>query len=61
MKNTSQAPFIMARAIDMLTIDELYAAGADIVLHPPTIVADEALNELQKMELEGRPGSSWPT
>ena len=43
----------MARAIDLVTIDELYAAGADIILHPPSIVADEALTELQKIELRG--------
>jgi nanoRNase/pAp phosphatase (c-di-AMP/oligoRNAs hydrolase) len=53
VKRHSPASFVMARAIDMLTIDELYRAGADIVLHPPTIVANEALNELQKMELRG--------
>ncbi len=53
VKSQSPATFVMARAVDLLTIDELYRAGADIVLHPPTIVADEALNELQKMELRG--------
>ena len=47
----------MARAIDMLTMDELYAAGADIVLHPPTIVADKALKELQRAEYEAPHGS----
>jgi len=56
VKSHTPAPFVMARAVDLLTIDELYRAGADIVLHPPTIVADEALNELQKMELHG---ASW--
>ncbi len=53
MKIASPAAFVMARAVDLLTIDELYRAGADIVLHPPTIVASEALGELQKMELRG--------
>jgi len=53
VKNATTRSFIMARAVDMLNIDELYKAGADVVLHPPTIVADEALNELQKMELRG--------
>jgi nanoRNase/pAp phosphatase (c-di-AMP/oligoRNAs hydrolase) len=53
VKSTSTRSFVMARAIDMLTIDELYRAGADVVLHPPSIVADEAIRELQKMELRG--------
>ncbi len=53
VKIASPESFIMARAVDLLTIDELYKAGADIVLHPPTIVANEALDELQKMELRG--------
>ncbi|WP_081476786.1 DHH family phosphoesterase [Methanocella conradii] len=53
VKSLSPPPLIMARALDVLTIDELYRAGADVVLHPPTIVAEEALGELQKMELRG--------
>jgi nanoRNase/pAp phosphatase (c-di-AMP/oligoRNAs hydrolase) len=53
IKMAHPASFVMARAVDLLTIDDLYRAGADIVLHPPTIVADEALNELQKVELKG--------
>ena len=53
IKKTSPASFIMARAIDLLTVDELYAAGADVVLHAPTIVASTALNELQRAEMRG--------
>jgi nanoRNase/pAp phosphatase (c-di-AMP/oligoRNAs hydrolase) len=53
IKSVSPRSFAMARAIDLVTIDELYAAGADIILHPPSIVADEALTELQKIELRG--------
>jgi nanoRNase/pAp phosphatase (c-di-AMP/oligoRNAs hydrolase) len=53
VKRYSPESFVMARAVDLLTIDELYKAGADIALHPPTIVANEALDELQKMELKG--------
>ncbi len=53
IKAASPSSFVMSRAVDLLTIDELYKAGADIVLHPPTIVANEALDELQKMELRG--------
>jgi nanoRNase/pAp phosphatase (c-di-AMP/oligoRNAs hydrolase) len=53
VKEASPRSFAMARAIDLVTVDELYAAGADIILHPPTIVADEALTELQKIELRG--------
>jgi Trk K+ transport system NAD-binding subunit len=40
VKSVSPKTFTMVRAIDLLTVDELYAAGADIILHPPTIVAD---------------------
>ncbi|HUL62587.1 MAG TPA: DHH family phosphoesterase [Methanocella sp.] len=53
IKGVSPKSFAMVRAIDLLTVDELYAAGADIILHPPTIVADMALTELQKIELRG--------
>jgi nanoRNase/pAp phosphatase (c-di-AMP/oligoRNAs hydrolase) len=53
VKSASPKTFAMVRATDLLTIDELYAAGADFILHPPTIVADEALTELQKIELRG--------
>jgi nanoRNase/pAp phosphatase (c-di-AMP/oligoRNAs hydrolase) len=53
VKEISPKSFAMVRAIDLVTVDELYAAGADIILHPPSIVADEALTELQKIELRG--------
>jgi nanoRNase/pAp phosphatase (c-di-AMP/oligoRNAs hydrolase) len=53
VKGVSPKTFAMVRAIDLLTVDELYAAGADIILHPPTIVADTALTELQKIEIRG--------
>ena len=53
IKKASPDSFIMARAIDLLTVDELYAAGADVVLHPPTIVAGTALSELQRAEMRG--------
>ena len=53
VKSISPKSFAMVRAIDLVTVDELYAAGADIILHPPSIVADEALTELQKIELRG--------
>ncbi len=53
VKGVSPKTFAMVRAIDLLTVDELYAAGADIILHPPSIVADSALTELQKIEIRG--------
>jgi len=53
IKHASPKSFAMVRAIDTITVDELYSSGADIILHPPTIVADEALTELQKIELRG--------
>ena len=57
IKKTSSGSFIMTRAIDLLTVDELYAAGADVVLHPPTIVAGTAVSELQRAEMRGPHGS----
>jgi nanoRNase/pAp phosphatase (c-di-AMP/oligoRNAs hydrolase) len=53
IKRALSKSFVMVRAIDLLTVDELYTAGADVVLHPPTIVAGTALNELQRAELRG--------
>ncbi|MCD1294606.1 potassium transporter TrkA [Methanocella sp. CWC-04] len=53
IKNVSPKSFVMVRAIDLITIDDLYSEGADIVLHPPSIVADVALTELQKIEIRG--------
>jgi nanoRNase/pAp phosphatase (c-di-AMP/oligoRNAs hydrolase) len=53
VESISPKTFTVVRATDLLTVDELYAAGADIILHPPTIVADEALTELKKIELRG--------
>lgn len=53
VKSISPQSFAMVRAIDLITTDELYAAGADIILHPPSIVADKALSELQKIEIRG--------
>lgn len=53
VKTASPKSFAMVRAIDLVTVEELYAAGADIILHPPSIVADTALTELQKIELRG--------
>ena len=53
IKDISPRTIVMLRAIDLVTVDELYNAGADIILHPPSIVADMALNELQKLELRG--------
>ncbi|CAJ36573.1 putative phosphoesterase [Methanocella arvoryzae MRE50] len=53
VKEKSPRSFAMVRAIDLVTAEELYSNGADILLHPPSIVADKALTELQKIELRG--------
>lgn len=53
VKKASPESLVMARAVNLLTVDELYTAGADVVLHPPSIVAATALNELQRAELRG--------
>ncbi|QLD87680.1 NAD-binding protein [Natronomonas salina] len=44
--------FIIARASDPVTADELKEAGADVVINPSAVIADSALRALEQGELE---------
>jgi len=44
--------FIVARASDPVSADELTEAGADVVINPSAVIADSALRALESGELE---------
>ena len=44
--------FVIARASDPITGDELEALGADVVINPSSVIADSALRALESGELE---------
>jgi nanoRNase/pAp phosphatase (c-di-AMP/oligoRNAs hydrolase) len=44
--------FIVARASDPVSADELTEAGADVVINPSSVIADSALRALETGELE---------
>ncbi|MDZ7730713.1 MAG: DHH family phosphoesterase [Natrialbaceae archaeon] len=44
--------FVIARASDPITVDELEDLGADVVINPSTVIADSALRALESGELE---------
>jgi nanoRNase/pAp phosphatase (c-di-AMP/oligoRNAs hydrolase) len=44
--------FIIVRASDPVTADELSNAGADVVINPSAVIADSALRALEQGELE---------
>ena len=46
--------FIVARASDPVTADELREVGADVVINPSAVIADSALRALEQGELEHR-------
>ena len=48
--------FVVARASDPVTADELREAGADAVINPAKVIADAALRALETGELEHRAG-----
>jgi nanoRNase/pAp phosphatase (c-di-AMP/oligoRNAs hydrolase) len=48
--------FIIARASDPVTADELREAGADAVVNPSSVIADAALRALETGELEHKAG-----
>jgi nanoRNase/pAp phosphatase (c-di-AMP/oligoRNAs hydrolase) len=48
--------FIIARASDPVTADELREAGADAVINPSAVIADAALRTLETGELEHKAG-----
>jgi len=46
--------FLVARASDPVSADELRELGADVVINPSTVIADSALRALEAGELEHR-------
>jgi len=46
--------FVVARASDPVSGDQLTAAGADVVINPSSVIADSALRALESGELEYR-------
>src|SRR5699024_3174994 len=48
--------FVIARAADPVTADELREAGADAVINPSSVIADAALRALETGELEHKAG-----
>jgi nanoRNase/pAp phosphatase (c-di-AMP/oligoRNAs hydrolase) len=48
--------FVVARASDPVTADELREAGADAVINPSQVIADAALRALETGELEHKAG-----
>ncbi len=55
VKNLSEREgdrFIIVRASDPVTADELRDAGADVVINPSNVIADSALRALEQGELE---------
>ncbi|MFC7073584.1 DHH family phosphoesterase [Halovenus rubra] len=54
IRNHSDEQFIVARASDPVSGDELTKAGADVVINPSAVIADSALRALESGELEHR-------
>ncbi|MFC7230224.1 DHH family phosphoesterase [Saliphagus sp. GCM10025308] len=52
IRNVNGDQFIVARASDPVSGDELADLGADIVINPSTVIADSALRALESGELE---------
>ena len=52
IRNTDEEQFIVARASDPVTSDELSALGADVVINPSSVISDAALRALESGELE---------
>ena len=54
IRAASDEKFIVARASDPVTADELREVGADVVINPSAVIADSALRALEQGELEHR-------
>jgi nanoRNase/pAp phosphatase (c-di-AMP/oligoRNAs hydrolase) len=52
IRERSDDQFIIARASDPVSADELTEVGADVVINPSTVIADSALRALETGELE---------
>ena len=54
IRENAENKFIIARASDPVTADELRAGGADVVINPSVVIADSALRALEQGELQYR-------
>ncbi|MFW6003993.1 MAG: DHH family phosphoesterase [Halanaeroarchaeum sp.] len=52
IRNRSDEQFVVARASDPVTSDELTELGADVVINPSAVISDAALRALESGELE---------
>ncbi|MFB6132970.1 MAG: DHH family phosphoesterase [Halanaeroarchaeum sp.] len=52
IRKRSEEQFIVARASDPVTSDELTELGADVVINPSAVISDAALRALESGELE---------
>ncbi len=55
-EHNGDAQFVVARASDPVSADDLTEAGADVVINPSAVIADSALRSLEAGELEHRAG-----
>jgi len=56
VRDRGDEQFVIARASDPVTADELREAGADAVVNPSKVIADAALRALETGELEHKAG-----
>lgn len=56
VRDRGDEQFVIARASDPVTADELRDAGADAVINPSKVIADAALRALETGELEHKAG-----
>jgi nanoRNase/pAp phosphatase (c-di-AMP/oligoRNAs hydrolase) len=54
IRENAENKFIIARASDPVTADELRDGGADVVINPSVVIADSAFRALEQGELEYR-------
>jgi len=54
IREVSDDPFVVVRASDPVSGDELAELGADVVINPSNVIADFALRSLESGELEHR-------
>ena len=52
IRESGSDQFVVARAADPISEDELVELGADVVINPSTVIADSALRALESGELE---------
>jgi len=52
IRSRNEEQFLVVRASDPVTSDELTELGADVVVNPSTVIADAALHALESGELE---------